>query len=189
MLSLYQSDYQRHTVACIFMGAYFKVGKPIVSQKSEFCNFPCGKRRVKSKSSPHPHTVSFQIHFILFFVVSLALTSGLLLFGFSHLNLVCIFLFQASRTALGPTQPPIQWVPGALSLGVKRLGREADHSPPSSAGGQRMSGAIPPLPQHAFMAWCSVKKAQKQLYLYLYHFLISCVLYVPPISSLTDVIS
>jgi hypothetical protein len=24
---------------------------------------------------------------------------------------------------------PIQWVPGALSLGVKRPGREADHSP------------------------------------------------------------
>jgi hypothetical protein len=39
----------------------------------------------------------------------------------------------ASRTALGPTQPPIQWVPGAVSLGVKRPGREADHSPPSSA--------------------------------------------------------
>jgi hypothetical protein len=45
-----------------------------------------------------------------------------------------IFLFTtASRTALGPTQPPIQWVPGALSLGVKRPGREADHSSPSSA--------------------------------------------------------
>jgi hypothetical protein len=27
----------------------------------------------------------------------------------------------------------IQWVPGSLSLGVKRPGREADHSPPSSA--------------------------------------------------------
>jgi hypothetical protein len=27
---------------------------------------------------------------------------------------------------------------------------------------------IPPLPQYAFMAWCSVK-AQGQLYLYLYH--------------------
>jgi hypothetical protein len=34
--------------------------------------------------------------------------------------------------ALGPTQPPIQWVPGALSLGVKRLGREADYSSSSS---------------------------------------------------------
>jgi hypothetical protein len=45
-----------------------------------------------------------------------------------------IFLFTiASRTALGPTQPPIQLVLGALSLGVKRKGREADHSPPSSA--------------------------------------------------------
>jgi hypothetical protein len=41
-----------------------------------------------------------------------------------------IFLFiTASITALGPTQ----LVPGALSLGVKRLGYEADHSPPSSA--------------------------------------------------------
>jgi hypothetical protein len=33
----------------------------------------------------------------------------------------------------GSTQPPIQWVPGVLSLGVKRPGRDADHSPPSSA--------------------------------------------------------
>jgi hypothetical protein len=39
----------------------------------------------------------------------------------------------ASRMALKPTQPPIQWVPGALSVGVKRPGREADHSPPSGA--------------------------------------------------------
>jgi hypothetical protein len=45
-----------------------------------------------------------------------------------------IFLFTtASRTALGPTQNPIQWVLGAVSLVVKRSGREADHSPPSSA--------------------------------------------------------
>jgi hypothetical protein len=28
----------------------------------------------------------------------------------------------------GSTQPPIQWVPGALSPGVKRPGREADQS-------------------------------------------------------------
>jgi hypothetical protein len=36
-------------------------------------------------------------------------------------------------TLMGPTQPPLQWVAGALSLGVKRPEREADHSPPSSA--------------------------------------------------------
>jgi hypothetical protein len=41
-----------------------------------------------------------------------------------------IFLFTtASRKALGPTQPPIQWIQGALSLRVKRAGRKADHSP------------------------------------------------------------
>jgi hypothetical protein len=74
-----------------------------------------------------------------------------------------IFLFTtASRTALGPTQPPIQWVPGALSLGIKRPGSEAPHSPPSS---QTMNGATHPLPQYAFIAWCLVK-AQGQLYLY-----------------------
>jgi hypothetical protein len=64
-----------------------------------------------------------------------------------------IFLLSTvSRPALGPTQPPIQWVQGALSLGVKRPGRQADHSPllmPRS----RLPGAIPP-PQYIFMAWC-----------------------------------
>jgi hypothetical protein len=45
-----------------------------------------------------------------------------------------IFLFDtASRPALRTTQPPIQWVPGALSLGVMRSEREADHLRPSSA--------------------------------------------------------
>jgi hypothetical protein len=44
-----------------------------------------------------------------------------------------IFLFTTvSRPGLGPTQP-IQKVMGAPSLGVNWPGREADHSPPSSA--------------------------------------------------------
>jgi hypothetical protein len=77
--------------------------------------------------------------------VGIALGYGLddWVLGFdSRRGLGIIFFTTASRTALGPTQPPIQWVPGALSLGVKRPGREADHSPPS---------------QYAFMAWCLVK--------------------------------
>jgi hypothetical protein len=45
-----------------------------------------------------------------------------------------IFLFTTtSRTALEPTQPPIQWLPRALSLELKRPGRESDYSPPFSA--------------------------------------------------------
>jgi hypothetical protein len=44
------------------------------------------------------------------------------------------FIFiTASRPALRPTQPPIQWVPGDVSLGVMQSGCESDHSPPSSA--------------------------------------------------------
>jgi len=39
-----------------------------------------------------------------------------------------------SRTALGPTQPPVQWVPG-FPGGKNRPGRDADPSPPSSVVG------------------------------------------------------
>jgi cytochrome b561 len=47
---------------------------------------------------------------------------------------------------------------GALSLGVKRQGREADR-------GKRMSGAIPPFPNTP--SWHRAQlKAQEQLYLY-----------------------
>jgi hypothetical protein len=53
--------------------------------------------------------------------------------GFDSRRGLGIFLFTtASRTALGPTQPPNQWVPETLPLGVKWPGREAGHSPPSS---------------------------------------------------------
>jgi hypothetical protein len=67
------------------------------------------------------------------------------------------FLFAtASRPVLGPTQPLIQCVPGALSPGVKRTGREADHSPPSSAEIKNAWSYISP-PPHVFMAWHLVK--------------------------------
>jgi hypothetical protein len=49
------------------------------------------------------------------------------------------FLFsKSSRPALGSTKSPIQWVPRSLSPGVKRQGREADHSPPASAEVKKM---------------------------------------------------
>jgi hypothetical protein len=52
-----------------------------------------------------------------------------------------MFLFIKSRSALGPTQPPVEWIPEAITAGVRRPGREAVHSPPFRNG-----GAIPPLP-------------------------------------------
>jgi hypothetical protein len=54
--------------------------------------------------------------------------------GFDFRWKLGIFLFAtASRTALEAIQPPIQWVPGVLSLGIKRPGRDADHSHPTKA--------------------------------------------------------
>jgi hypothetical protein len=56
------------------------------------------------------------------------------------------FLFSiASRPALGSNQSLIQWVLGAVSSGIKRPGRESDHSPPSSEEVNN-GGAVSPLP-------------------------------------------
>jgi hypothetical protein len=66
-------------------------------------------------------------------------------------------LHHCIQNGSGPTQP-IQWVPGALYLGVKRPGREADHSPPSSAE-FKMSGAITPLPNTS--SWCGAQLKHK----------------------------
>jgi hypothetical protein len=63
-----------------------------------------------------------------------------------------IFLVSnMSRTDLGPTQPPIQWVPGALSLGVKRPGHEAHHSSPSTTEVNN-AWSYTSTPQYVFMA-------------------------------------
>jgi hypothetical protein len=68
------------------------------------------------------------------------------------------------RTALGPTQPPFQWLSGALSLGVKRLVRGADHSPPSSAEVKNAWSytSIPPTRLHGVV----LSQAHGRLYLF-----------------------
>jgi hypothetical protein len=42
-------------------------------------------------------------------------------------------IFFSYHNAQQPIEPPIQWVLGADSPGVKRKDREADHSSPTSA--------------------------------------------------------
>jgi hypothetical protein len=77
--------------------------------------------------------------------------------GFDSQQGLGIFLFTtASRTALGHTQPLIQWVPGSLSLGVEWPGHEADHSPPSGAEVKNI-WSYTSMPEYFFMAWCLVK--------------------------------
>jgi hypothetical protein len=68
-----------------------------------------------------------------------------------------------SRLVVDPTDPPILCVPAALSLAVKRLGHEADHSPPSSAEikNSRRYTSIPP---YVFMAWCIFKHRKRRLH-------------------------
>jgi hypothetical protein len=60
-------------------------------------------------------------------------------------------LSTSARLALASTQPPIQWVPE-----VKRPGREADHSTPSSALFKKMR-IYTSTPPYAFTVKCLIK--------------------------------
>jgi hypothetical protein len=51
----------------------------------------------------------------------------------------------ASRLALGSTQPPIQWVPGAIATEVKGRVHVNEHSPQYGIE-IKNGGTIPPLP-------------------------------------------
>jgi hypothetical protein len=55
---------------------------------------------------------------------------------------------------------------GAVSLGVKRPGREAYHSSPPSAK-IKNAWSYTSTPQYAFMTWCSER--QEKLYLYTFY--------------------
>jgi hypothetical protein len=81
-----------------------------------------------------------------------------------------LLFFTASRPVLGPTQPPIQWVLGVLSPGVRWLGHGADHSPLPSAEFKNDRN-IPPFP-HA-SSWRSA-------YLVKHRGFFTCTCIVPP---------
>jgi hypothetical protein len=67
-------------------------------------------------------------------------------------NRVKNFHFSTSSSpAMGSTQPPIQWVPVALSPGVKQPRGETDHTPPISAE-VRKTWICTTTPPYAFMA-------------------------------------
>jgi hypothetical protein len=88
-------------------------------------------------------------------------TSGVLRFDFRRG--LGIFLFTtASRTALGTIQPPIQWVPEVLSPEVKWPGREADHTPPSSANVTELVELYLHSPNTPSWLGAQLKKAQAQ---------------------------
>jgi hypothetical protein len=70
------------------------------------------------------------------------------------------FLFAAaSRPALGLTQSSIQWAPWSLFPGIKRPGRGADHSPPSSGEVRNVWSCTYTHPC-LFVAWCLIEALQ-----------------------------
>jgi hypothetical protein len=90
----------------------------------------------------HTHETKIKYIYCFMGVVIALYTDGLRAGrpGFSSRQSKIILVSTAFRRTLGPTQPPVQCVPG---VGVKRQESEADHSPPSSAEVKK-NGSIPP---------------------------------------------
>jgi hypothetical protein len=79
-----------------------------------------------------------------------------------HANEYTCKISTLSRPILGPTEPPMQLVPWALSPGVKRQRREADHSPLTSVEVKKtwIYTATPPIRLHGVvLSYLSVRTA------------------------------
>jgi hypothetical protein len=127
--------------------------------KSTRASFPSGKAAGQGvKLTTHLHLVP-SFTFIRPHITALCLGKHRDNSAFTFC-LLCIPNYgasTASRPALGPTQPPNQWAPGALSVavsgGVVKLTTDLHLVPKSKNAWSYIS-----TPHYAFMAWCSVKK-------------------------------
>jgi hypothetical protein len=91
--------------------------------------------------------------------------------GFDSRQGLGILLFTtASRPALRSTRPPIQSVPGDVSTGIKRPGREAFHSPCSAD--VKNAWSYTSTSQYFFVAWCLFKHRDKFTFYYFTYLLI-----------------
>jgi hypothetical protein len=66
-----------------------------------------------------------------------------------------VLFSTSSGPALGSARPPIQWVTGALSSGIKRPRSETDHSPPTSAE-FKIICTYTSTPPYSFMMQCLI---------------------------------
>jgi hypothetical protein len=133
---------------------YFEKGKGGLWDRLAVCPYIClsprifVRRLMRSRClcicvSPSPYIFRFQLlpcrikkvgnSFFPEFLVLIRLFGRLRGRNLSPGRSKHFFISTSSRTILGPTQPPIKLIPGALSPRVKRSGREADHVPPTSA--------------------------------------------------------
>jgi hypothetical protein len=64
-------------------------------------------------------------------------------------------LYSSSSPVLRLTQLPIQWVQGDLSPGIKRPGREADHSLRTGVE-VKNTWIYTPIPAYVVMIWCLI---------------------------------
>jgi hypothetical protein len=143
--SVTHDSWQQRRASINKMSALHSMCNIIALQLFEISVYSEGKARVKN----------FNKYFVI------VLDYGLDDRGFESRQGLRIFLLTiASRPALGPTQLPIQWVPGTLPRGQSGRGvMMTTHL--HLVQRSRMRGAIPPLPQNVFIAWFWVKRAQE----------------------------